>query len=100
MGGCPHCGERRKGNVAVISGGNVVISNRLVVVDDSGSCEVPPPVDFDVLFSVIEALEEELSSNGLIMPPAEKAEAISGLYELALEDLAVDDDPDLPGDDS
>ncbi len=86
--------------VAVVghNSGNVVVSNRMVVIDDAGSCAVPPPLDLDLLTEVIEALEDEISSNAMVMTPAEKAEAIAGLYELALEDAAGDLPPDADGD--
>ena len=70
--------------VANVSGGNVVVSNRMVVIDDAGR------LDLDLLAEVIEALEDELSSNAMVLTPADKAEAIVGLYELALEDAAGD----------
>ena len=84
--------------VGNISGGNVVVSNRMVVIDDDGSCAVPSPLDLDLLAEVIEALEDELSSNAMVLTPAQKAEAIAGLYELALEDAAGDVSPDADGD--
>ena len=75
--------------VGNISGGNVVVSNRMVVIE---------ALDLDLLAEVIEALEDELSSNAMVLTPADKAEAIAGLYELALEDAAGDVPPDADGD--
>ena len=91
----------RSPGVAVVghNSGNVVVSNRMVVIDDAGSCAVPSPLDLDLLTEVIEALEDELSSNAMVMSPADKAEAIVGLYELALEDAAGDVSGEPGGDD-
>ena len=75
--------------VGNISGGNVVVSNRMVVIE---------ALDLDLLADVIEAVEDELSSNAMVLTPAQKAEAIAGLYELALEDAAGDVPPDADGD--
>ena len=98
MVSCPHCGRWPGLVVANVSGCNVVVSNRLVLINDVGSCDVPAPIDLDLLTRVIEPLEDELSSSAMVLTPADKAGAIVGLYELALEDAAGDVPPDAPGD--